>query len=545
VSPRGVQRNNNNFRRGDDQVQVASHKVRRGETVTSIARRYKISNEELMRANNLKSARSLRSGQTLKIPGQGSTKDSQVVVARNETRSTGGPAPRETIEYTVKRGDTLSTIAARHKVSVSELQEWNKLSNRSRIHPGTKLRIHGDAEAATVQVAERVHEVRRGEYAAKIAAQYGIEVDDLLTWNNKSKDSVLRIGEKLVIRGAAQEQDQALPVLASAGITDVDTLNAPERTHVVKRGEYPSKIAEQYGVSTADLLRWNDLDKQAMLRIGDKLVIRGGRDANLDAIEDAADARLQVASMSTAEQVYEVKAGDYPAKIASIYGVPLDDLLDWNQLSKDATLQIGDKLVLKGAAAKAPAVRTASAPAAATEQTSAGETYTVQPGDSAFKIAKAYKLSAEDLLRANGLQRDATLRIGQKLQVPGAGSGAPAQAKPVKAEQKLVHVVAKGDTASTIAGKYRVKVADLLSWNNLTSRSVLKIGQELTIHAPANTKVASAASPSAITHVVRAGHNPTSIARQYGVGVRDLYQWNGWPEAHVLHIGDEVTILKP
>jgi len=113
------------------------------------------------------------------------------------------------------------------------------------------------------------------------------------------------------------------------------------------------------------------------------------------------------------------------------------------------------------------------------------------------------------------------------------------------------HVVEKGDTAGTIAAKYGVSTRDLLAWNGLHPKSVLQIGQRLTIEAPATVdssgrqEIVSAASfGEKMVHVVAKGQNPTTIARRYSVRVSDLYKWNNWPDKHVLQIGDKVIIYK-
>ena len=93
----------------------------------------------------------------------------------------------------------------------------------------------------------------------------------------------------------------------------------------------------------------------------------------------------------------------------------------------------------------------------------------------------------------------------------------------------------------------------------MTPRSILKVGDKLELHVPASqvkssssnrTQVAKATQPASgtqedkIVHVVAKGHNPTIIARRYGVRVSDLFKWNNWPRRHVLQIGDEVVVFK-
>lgn len=105
--------------------------VRRGDTLTGIARAFGVTVDEIRKWNDIGSPRSLRAGDplTLLLP---------VTVAENFGLR---PEGEERILYTVRHGDTLSTIGERHGVSVRELASWNEISSRSLIHPGDRIVI--------------------------------------------------------------------------------------------------------------------------------------------------------------------------------------------------------------------------------------------------------------------------------------------------------------------------------------------------------------------------------------------------------------------
>lgn len=115
---------------------VQVHGVRPGETVSSIARRYGTSVANLMRWNGIADASRLQAGQRLRVraPAEGSTR----VAAASPA---GGRGAAGGTVYRVQRGDTLYSIARRHRVSVDALRRWNGLGNSSTIHPGARLRI--------------------------------------------------------------------------------------------------------------------------------------------------------------------------------------------------------------------------------------------------------------------------------------------------------------------------------------------------------------------------------------------------------------------
>jgi len=107
----------------------ATHKVKKGEGLTAIARQYGVTVKQLMAANSLKSSR-VKVGQVLNIDNDANKRST-----KNETKNTG---KKQT--YIVKRGDTLHSIAEKFDVAVVDLKRWNKIHN-NRIQPGNKITI--------------------------------------------------------------------------------------------------------------------------------------------------------------------------------------------------------------------------------------------------------------------------------------------------------------------------------------------------------------------------------------------------------------------
>jgi len=129
------------------------YRVRRGETLSMVARRYGVSPAELARANKLRTTSKLRVGQTLRIPSGGeavaSDPPAPTRVAKTAPASkpsatkAAKPAPAKaaTRSHTVKPGETLAAIARQHGLSVAKLAQANGLSPATRVKVGQKLRI--------------------------------------------------------------------------------------------------------------------------------------------------------------------------------------------------------------------------------------------------------------------------------------------------------------------------------------------------------------------------------------------------------------------
>jgi membrane-bound lytic murein transglycosylase D len=160
-----------------------NHYVRRGETVSVIARRYGTSVSAIARANRLGRNYLIRVGQRLKIPGRSSSYTSYQ--PRSLTKE------GEKLVYSVKKGDSLYIIAKAFNTTVQEIKNQNNLqSNILRV--GQKLIIQSGTPAGAVP-----YTVKSGDTPFKIAKRYGMNLDYLLALNGLSTRSKIYPGQQL------------------------------------------------------------------------------------------------------------------------------------------------------------------------------------------------------------------------------------------------------------------------------------------------------------------------------------------------------------
>lgn len=198
-------------------------------------------------------------------------------------------------------------------------------------------------------------------------------------------------------------------------------------------------------------------------------------------------------------------------------------------------------------------------------------TYVVQKGDTLLGIALAHDVSLDELLAANGLDDNAVLAIGQELSLPGGSPSAEAPEiaaappEPTAAPATpVVYTVASGDTLMSIASAHGIGWQELATANGLSQKSVLSIGQELTIPvtptaaAPVATiepttaeaeatptplpTEAPTATPAVVTHTVAKGDTLGKIAVQYDVSVDEIAAANGISTTAMLSIGQALVI---
>ena len=223
------------------------HQIKRGETVSTIARRYGVSLSSLISANDLHRPYKIYVGQTLIIPVTGgqylSTHVNNIV-------------PDGSGVYIVKRGDTLWEIARAHGVTLGSLKRINRLSS-NRIYPGRKLIIPGTASEPVVAGGKYV--VRRGDTLSKIARQFGMTVAELKSLNGLRSDRIFP-NMKLNINKN------------SSSMTLSQTPNKLT-TYKVKRGDSLWKIARLFNVTVQDLIHWNQIGNPSKLNRGEVLKI--------------------------------------------------------------------------------------------------------------------------------------------------------------------------------------------------------------------------------------------------------------------------------
>ncbi len=139
-----------NSQRYSKQHRDKYYTVERGDTLSTIARKLRVRQSDLMAANDLNNRHFIRVGQVLRLPGfaQEPKKTSRIASAPAHT----GPLPKT---YKVRRGDTISSIAGRFDISVKDLLDTNRLRNRNRIYVGQVLSLPGGESSATIVAAAK------------------------------------------------------------------------------------------------------------------------------------------------------------------------------------------------------------------------------------------------------------------------------------------------------------------------------------------------------------------------------------------------------
>ncbi len=158
-----------------------TYTVKAGDTLYSIAKKYKLTVAALAKANNITNYNLIRVGQVLTIPGT----------------SAPTPPPATTVKYTVKAGDTLYSIASKHKTTVSAIASANNITNVNLISVGQVLNI--PVKQAPPPVVTVKYTVKAGDTLYSIARKYNTTVSAIAKANGITNVNSIRVGQVLTI----------------------------------------------------------------------------------------------------------------------------------------------------------------------------------------------------------------------------------------------------------------------------------------------------------------------------------------------------------
>jgi len=362
---------------------------------------------------------------------------------------------------------------------------------------------------STTKTKVKFHRVRRGDSLSEISDKYGIAMSDLKKWNHL-RSSKAPIGRKLKIYTvesiAVNDKKAVKPDTTAVKESTALAANTPKlfkeekvisykdvvKYHKVKSGDNLGEISDKYGVSIAEVKKWNHI-KGNNIASGDRLkIIKNEKVVTLvrkevkgkQPIETKTETNLAANETDTnatqnPNDYYQVQKGDNLFSIAKKFNVSLEDLKKWNNL-EDVNVQLGSKLALANNDDSTKEVEPKT-------ETKIVE-YKVKKGDNIASIAKKYNTAIDDLKEWNNLS-DNNIKVGTSIIVSkkevAFNDPKPSKKESLAANQRdevKLYYVKKGDSLFSIAKKYPgVTISDIKKWNGIKNES-LKPGMKLKIN---------------------------------------------------------------
>ena len=238
-----------------------TYTVRAGDTLAAIAARTSTTTGVLASRNHLKNGGShLSLGQRLSVPRTAAQARAEAARAKAAAAARAAAIKRST--YVVRSGDTLSHIAARKGVSLAALLKANRLSTRSVLQVGQRIRIPGAGAASAHRPAAAApsittYRVRSGDTLSSIATRTKTSLATVYSLNRLNARSVIHPGQVLKVRGA----------------TPAATRPAGTAAYKVRAGDTLSGIATKHSVTLAALLKTNRLSAASVIYPGQRLKV--------------------------------------------------------------------------------------------------------------------------------------------------------------------------------------------------------------------------------------------------------------------------------
>ncbi|WP_315006510.1 LysM peptidoglycan-binding domain-containing protein [uncultured Granulicatella sp.] len=359
-------------------------------------------------------------------------------IVSNETTTTSGNS------YTVVSGDSLYAIARKMGTSIQELLSLNGLNLNSIIHPGQVLALSSKSASAETKQEESTpkeekasaettestkqnstggtYTVVSGDGLYAIARKTGTAIEDLLSLNGLSLNSTIYPGQVLTL--SASSESSANEETTSTEESSSSTQETPSEesaasseqaatggTYTVVSGDGLYAIARKTGTSIEDLLSLNGLSLNSTIYPGQVLKLSANSEAATaeESTESTTEETQEEATTSeettpsTNAKMYYVHSGDSLYRIAHNHGISLTTLLEWNHLSVDSIIHPGQGLIVSDGSSSSSEEAAPTAEVSEETSSSSATTYTVQPGDGLWRIAKNHGLTLDELKSINQL----------------------------------------------------------------------------------------------------------------------------------------------
>ncbi len=185
--------------------------------------------------------------------------------------------------------------------------------------------------------------------------------------------------------------------------------------HTVKSGQSFWSIAVAYGVTIKDIQRWNNLSESYVLQTGDKLMIAGANSQSLVTPTPLGNV-IKATPNSEGQIVHEVQAYQNLSKISEAYSVSVSELVRLNAITVDTSLQIGQRLLIKGPDYTPTFTPVPLTPLQLLTPAADGKYYhQVTEGQNLVWIANLYGIPLDDLLAWNYLNASSVIYPGNRL----------------------------------------------------------------------------------------------------------------------------------
>lgn len=615
--------------------------VKANETILDVYRKTNVSFDELVKINDLKTP-NVYEGQQIRLkpytnvakvnaiiptdpnftpPNADEVANPNMTVTTTDDNI--GKVITDSTFHIIQKGETVSAIAGKYKISMANLKKWNSINEKGNIRVGQKLRLTAPAasaitnpmELAKVDTADVVHTVVAKESLWGIAKKYGIEQADIAKMNQLDDKNGIKIGQKLTVKRRTAPRN----TIGNGSPVQIETIPDQTPNQTPNNLQTPTNT-EQTGV----VVQTNDSEMDDLTKITMPYVVNPPSSGG-----DIIEVNPAVDHFSNLKKRYYLDNDD----LAKWNGIELEDVIGGTIPSDRRTLAVteqGYKLSLQGGnviypkkientpvknnqqgnnyqptnpqntnnqqqvtnsqpqtntnTQQAPP-QTANTQGGGTQTAAGGETKKIPVSafsDNFFDIKTKYNLTDEDIIRLNPTINVEAVKGGYipmevtELVISGSAGGGTATNTQVEdtgtqnnyvepattggkpTTEHVVHEVGYGDNVYKLAKQYNVHTDSIHKWNNIPHEKPIDKGDKLIV----SKKEVAAIIPSTVVtntipveatptdkpayHILKKGETMYGLSKTYNVPIKDLVEYN--PKIfkdNLIRNGDTVFLKKP
>ncbi len=290
--------------------------VQSGDTLSGIALKFSTTSSKLAQLNSISNPNLIYVGQKLLV-SQSSTSSSNSSSQSNSSSSSTTTDSATAASYTVKAGDTLSSIATQHNTTVNQIVSLNSLSNPNLIYVGQVLKLKNSqttdssSSTSTTTTTAGTYTVKAGDTLSGIASRFSTSSSTLASLNSISNPNLIYVGQVLKVSAGAT---------SSSSTSNASNTATTASSYTVKAGDTLSAIAAKYGTTYQSLASANSISNPNDIYVGQVI--------KLSSAATASTSTKTTTSSALSTGSYTVKSGD------TLYGIALANGLNWQTLAK-------------------------------------------------------------------------------------------------------------------------------------------------------------------------------------------------------------------
>jgi len=476
-------------------------------------------------------------GYPLKIP-----KGSIEIFASN-MKNIPESAKRTFLVHTVKKGETVTKIANRYGISKNELADANNISTKSKLYSGVQLKIPVLTNPNSNNFSDNTDtQIAQDQNSSNGSDGYVSPYANLNTENNvvsiQTSETTDEITEEINNEDIAFNDTEDIIEESTNSIIPEGTVSVSYR---VKNDDSLLGIADLFNSRVSDIRNWNNIPYTSTIRVGQGLNIYVSEEmkdyyASLDKtteIETNSNVVTTKNSKTTNNSgivYHKIRRGENLGLIAAKYGVSVNQLRDWNNISGNKIMAGRNLRIYPDGTSNSVAVNE-------TKNTVTTKNnlykYKIKKGDNLSEIAEKFGVSTQQIKKWNNISGN-NIIAGKTLIIYNSSISSSYGDNTTKNSSNVNYYKIKpGDSIGGIAEKYGVKVSEIRKWNNISrnkilSGSTLKIYSDTNVNdIPSETKTKSKnVKSNQQSYTVKSGDSLYSIASKNSTTVAKLKSLN-------------------